>query len=408
MSVTAVASQGRAMINIVDTISTQTDASSKLLSQKVDGFLSMGIRVADVYVNSDGGSVFEAVEIVNQLNRFGAGNVRITVGAMAASAATYITSSFHTEAESEASRFMIHFPQSASYGTASELRTQLRLLESIEDEYCAKYAAKTGKSKEAVKEMLSKGDVWMTAREALAHGLIDGIKSAPSKMPSPAPSMAALGSPAVNPLPAIAARAGGLTHGQAQDIWERSATARENDPDLDATIYESLIRATVADRGAEPHVDHDDHHQRIAMAQDIWERTAGARQRDPTLEDMVRRQVAVLTDPERGTITAMTYDEALAGKAPSVMGYLDGDMREYETLYRDDPYECQRMEYEYFRTFPNGNTLSPKQEKNLLRAMGAKAGWTLEDYLMEDFDGYQEMRDAHPELARILEHANVG
>src|SRR5690554_5526038 len=93
----------KAFIRIVDYIGSYS-SDSVSLRETVDSLISKGVNSAEVYISSQGGQVFEAVEMVNELKKFK--KVVIKVGALAASAATYITSSFFTIAN-KSSQFMI-------------------------------------------------------------------------------------------------------------------------------------------------------------------------------------------------------------------------------------------------------------------------------------------------------------
>lgn len=62
----------------------------------VDHAIKNGIRKADVFISSGGGSTIEAQGMVLELKKFD--SVSITVGALAASAATYLLTQFPSSA----------------------------------------------------------------------------------------------------------------------------------------------------------------------------------------------------------------------------------------------------------------------------------------------------------------------
>lgn len=166
---------GQAVIRITSVVGANTDdqSNSEALRKSVDAFLSQGVTKARVYINSPGGSVFEANEIVNELKRFA--DVKIELGALAASAATYIIAHFHTTAKRN-TRLMIHKPMGGAEGTVDEFKSYLKLLQSLTEDYRNAYATKMGITAEKVDELWGKGDYWMTAQEALAIKLIDAIE----------------------------------------------------------------------------------------------------------------------------------------------------------------------------------------------------------------------------------------
>ena len=164
----------KSTIRIVDTISMQTDSSAVAIRAIVDKLLSEGATEAHVYVSSRGGSTIEAVEIANELNRIP--KVTMTVGAVAASAATYLLTKFYSKAYPN-SQLMVHAPRLSSHGNVEQVKADLKLLENTTEDYLMAYAQKTNKPKEDIEAIFQKGDYWMTALEAKAMGLIDEIIS---------------------------------------------------------------------------------------------------------------------------------------------------------------------------------------------------------------------------------------
>lgn len=162
----------KGQIRIVDFISMYTETSATRVREIVDDFLSKGTTEHEVYINSRGGSTIEAVEIVNELNRLP--NVTITVGAVAASAATYICAKFKTRAYSN-SQLMIHRPKLTASGDIEQLKADMQLLENTTSDYKSSYAKKMSKTEDDIEAMFAKGDYWMTAQKAKEEGLIDEI-----------------------------------------------------------------------------------------------------------------------------------------------------------------------------------------------------------------------------------------
>lgn len=160
------------MIKIVDRISEFTESSSISVRSIVDEFLKTGVSDVTVYINSVGGSCFEANEMVNDLKRLP--KVSLTIGAIAASAATYFMTEFPSAAYLN-SQFMIHRPKLGTYGDVVVLKADLKLLENTTDIYKMAYSKKMNKTEEQIEELFAQGDYWMTANEAKALGLLDRI-----------------------------------------------------------------------------------------------------------------------------------------------------------------------------------------------------------------------------------------
>ena len=175
--VTADAVNGTAMFRVTSRISEYSESiNSESVRTQVDKFLADGVRTAEIYINSQGGSVFEARELANEFGRFGHDNVLIRVGSLAASAATYLVAKFTSRCKAN-SQLMIHRPSMGSYGDINMLEADLKLLRDCTEDYKAVYAKKTGKTTDQIEELWAKGDYWMTAAEAKSLGLIEEVEA---------------------------------------------------------------------------------------------------------------------------------------------------------------------------------------------------------------------------------------
>ena len=138
---------------------------------EVDKALKQGITTATVYLNTLGGSVYEASEIVNQLKRMS--SVTITAGALVASAGTYIMAHFPAKAY-KSSQFMIHKPMTSFEGNIDQLKAEEKHLENLTSQYREVYASRFGKTTEEI-DQLWQQDYWLNATEAQELGLITEI-----------------------------------------------------------------------------------------------------------------------------------------------------------------------------------------------------------------------------------------
>lgn len=130
----------------------------------------------NVYVNSPGGNVFAGVAIYNALKRF---NKPITayVDGIAASIASLIILAADKVVMPLNAMLMIHNPWSCICGSALELRDHADKLEQITDSVLiTTYQAKTGITKEKLKDMLDK-ETWLSAEEAVALGFADEMEA---------------------------------------------------------------------------------------------------------------------------------------------------------------------------------------------------------------------------------------
>lgn len=166
-----------AYISIDGYIHAWGEASSKKLKNEIATLKSEGAPKAEVTINTEGGSCFEANEMANTLlDEYGVENVTMKAGALVASAGTYILAVFNSNAIGRKnSQFMIHKPSGSFFGPASKVRNDLKLLDNLEQEYRSTYAQAFGKTEEEIDALWDKGDHWMTAKEAKKLGLIATI-----------------------------------------------------------------------------------------------------------------------------------------------------------------------------------------------------------------------------------------
>lgn len=140
----------------------------------VDNVIAQGIKNADVYINSPGGNMWQAMEICNQLDRFE--NVGVTCGALVASSATYVASKYKNKAKPNM-QWMIHMPANVlAVNRLEDFDSAKKQYENYLNEAVTVYAAKTGKPEEDIRAKMA-ATTWMNAVEAKEYGFIDEIES---------------------------------------------------------------------------------------------------------------------------------------------------------------------------------------------------------------------------------------
>lgn len=174
LRITCAAQDGVAHIGISGHIySESTNASSAALSKQLKT-VSKNASKAVVRIHTPGGDVFEAAEIYNLIDD-SFEDVQIIAGALVASAGTYFLTKWPSTAKAN-SMFMIHKPSGGAWGNEDDLESRLGLLKTLTADYRSSYAAKMDITEDEVDALWEKGDHWLTAKEALAAGLIDEIE----------------------------------------------------------------------------------------------------------------------------------------------------------------------------------------------------------------------------------------
>ena len=137
-----------------------------------------------VRVNSPGGDVFEGVAIYNALQRHD-GEVTIIVDSLAASAATIVMMAGDKIKMAANATMMIHPAWTYAAGGAEDFRKEAGILDSIDGNIMATYAARTGRPLDEIKPLVE-AETWMNAQEAMDGKFIDEIE--PAKTPPPPPT----------------------------------------------------------------------------------------------------------------------------------------------------------------------------------------------------------------------------
>lgn len=127
-----------------------------------------------IRLNSNGGDVFEGIEIYNYLKDHPS-NITVEVTGVAASAATFIVAGADEAIMNTGTSFMIHEASSFAWGNKAELKKVLNALETIDDSILTIYESKTGQSIDQLKNWMEE-EKWFTAEEAVKYGFANKVK----------------------------------------------------------------------------------------------------------------------------------------------------------------------------------------------------------------------------------------
>lgn len=126
-------------------------------------------------INSGGGSIFEGLAIFNAIKNCKC-DTEAYIDGLAASMGSVIAMACKKIYMSKYAMFMTHRAKAGTTGSAQDMRTTATLMESLENTMATIYAERTGLSTEdAATKYLGKADRWLTADEAKAEHIIDGI-----------------------------------------------------------------------------------------------------------------------------------------------------------------------------------------------------------------------------------------
>jgi len=142
-------------------------------SDKIKYFKN-GQTKCHLYINSPGGSCFDANEIVNIIKREFK-SFTATGGALVASAASYIAISADKFTLPKNGVVLIHKPSMLLEGNNDLINSELKLLDVLTEDYFNVYNAKASDKNKFKKSWDSGRDIWMSATEAKDLGFCDEI-----------------------------------------------------------------------------------------------------------------------------------------------------------------------------------------------------------------------------------------
>jgi len=128
----------------------------------------------DIYINSPGGSVWEAQAIVSMLQRHD-GVKTAYIDGIAASAASFIALSCDKVFIPSNAYLMIHKAWGMSWGNADELRKQAEMLDKVDEGILAIYMTKAKVSEEEMKKLVA-DESWFTGAEAIEVFDIEAVE----------------------------------------------------------------------------------------------------------------------------------------------------------------------------------------------------------------------------------------
>jgi ATP-dependent protease ClpP protease subunit len=130
-----------------------------------------------MYVNCEGGEVFDGLAIYEALRRHPA-NITAFVDGIAASAASFVVCAADRIVMAERARMMIHDAHGAVLGNARDMRAMADLLDALSDTIADIYAERSGKTRDDWRAAMQAADggpdgTWYDARAAVKAKLAD-------------------------------------------------------------------------------------------------------------------------------------------------------------------------------------------------------------------------------------------
>lgn len=136
------------------------DINAKEINELLDGLNGEEIEVS---LNSGGGSVYEGFEVYRAFNEY-TGRKVLNLGALVASAATYMICAFDEVLAQDISTVMIHDVSTYTEGTAEELEQEAINMKAMQNQIAGLYAKRMGINAEEVNELMH-ATTWYRGQE---------------------------------------------------------------------------------------------------------------------------------------------------------------------------------------------------------------------------------------------------
>jgi len=132
-----------------------------------------GGKDVELYINSNGGSVFAASEIYTLLKEY-PGKITAKVVGLAASAASLVVMAANKALISPLGQVMIHNVSTSTYGDSNNHRSSYEMLSGTDKAIANVYRFKTKLAVDKLLDLMQK-TTWMNAEKAQELGFVDGV-----------------------------------------------------------------------------------------------------------------------------------------------------------------------------------------------------------------------------------------
>lgn len=127
----------------------------------------------EIYVNSQGGSVYDGYEIYNMIREY-SGNVTFKIVGLAASAASFVCMAGGKCLMSPLSQMMIHNASTSADGPHQTMDSTSNMLQITDHTIAQAYVIKSGKTENEIRNIME-NETWLSANQCKDLGLIDGL-----------------------------------------------------------------------------------------------------------------------------------------------------------------------------------------------------------------------------------------
>ena len=149
--------------------------------RKIAYIVNKGIKNIKFFITSPGGSAYHALALYDRLislKNVGVKTEAYVEGWAASAASMIVLQAMNKRYATANSRFLIHEPRRWTFMArerVSDMQDETKEMVALSDIVNSIMAKRCKKSSKDIDRVVSRKEVWMSAREAKAFGLIDGI-----------------------------------------------------------------------------------------------------------------------------------------------------------------------------------------------------------------------------------------
>lgn len=153
----------------------ETSTSFKTIRNQID---EKTVKTINVYINSQGGQVVEAMAIHDYLKQIAAKGVNVnTYGrGLVASAATYILMSGTSTTISENSWFMVHNVSGGIYGDVNDIENYAVTMRKFNDQITDFYSTHTGLPRDEIANYMN-DETWFSGKDTVLKGFVKNLET---------------------------------------------------------------------------------------------------------------------------------------------------------------------------------------------------------------------------------------
>ena len=161
------------------------EESARIISMELDVIRRRKPKLKNftIKISSPGGEIYGSLtiyDLIRSMSNMGIKSTAIVEGWAASASAAIILQAADVRLCTKSSRFLLHEASQLAFFSdtkASELKDEAKELEIVNDIIFKILAERCGRTFDEIRKIIERREVWLSAKDAIEFGLIDGIVS---------------------------------------------------------------------------------------------------------------------------------------------------------------------------------------------------------------------------------------